>query len=203
MKEKLTKRKLQAAETRQKIYDAAKALMEKNGHEAVGIDDIVREAGVARGTFYVYFLSKEDLLVYIVLEGAEKMRSQITGVWDSLDKSLPASDLIVAIACYICELTQSAGAEIMRTVYKIFIERRQASGVASEFSFDMPDLFINLYNLGVSRGEFIPANASEIAASIKTILVGLTFEWCLYDPNYSFIERAKALVSEYLNRFKL
>ena len=81
MKEKLTKRKLQAIETKQKIYDAAKVLMDKHGYDAVSIDDIVREAGVARGSFYVYFLSKEDLLVYLVFEGADKCthKSQRSG----------------------------------------------------------------------------------------------------------------------------
>lgn len=203
MKEKLTKRKLQAIETRQKIYEAAKSLMDKHGYDSVSIDDIVREAGVARGSFYVYFISKEDLLVYLVFEGAGKMNSQITEVWNNLDKNLPAADLMAAIACYICELTQSIGVDIMRTVYKVFIERRQTTGITSELSFDMPDLFINLYNLGVSRGELKSADTADIAANIKTILVGLTFEWCLYHPNYNFIERAKTLVSEYLDRFKI
>ncbi len=202
MKEKLTKRKLQAVETRQKIYEAAKSLMDKHGYDSVSIDDIVREAGVARGSFYVYFLSKEDLLVYLVLEGAGTMQLQITDVWNNLDKNLPAVDLIVAIACYICELTQSIGVDIMRTVYKIFIERRQTD-IKSELCFDMPELFTNLYNLGVSRGELKPANTADIAANIKTILVGLTFEWCLYHPNYNLIGRAKTLVSEYLDRLKI
>lgn len=203
MKEKLTKRKLQAIETRQKIYEAAKSLMDKHGYDSVSIDDIVREAGVARGSFYVYFISKEDLLVYLVFEGAGTMQSQITEIWNNLDKNLPAADLMVAISRYICELTQSIGVDIMRTVYKVFIERKQTTSITSELSFDMPDLFINLYNLGVSRGELKPADTAEVAANIKTILVGLTFEWCLYHPNYNFIGRAKTLVSEYLDRFKM
>ena len=195
MNEKLTKRQQQALATRIKIYEAAKTLMDKYGYDAVSIDDIVREAKVARGSFYVYFLSKEDLLVYLVFEGAEKMQSQIMEVWNSLDKNMPAADLIVATAVYICELTQSIGVDIMRTVYKIFIERRKAANVPSEIGFDMPDLFINLYDLGVSRGELKPADTAELAANIKTILVGLTFEWCLYHPDYDFLGRAKVLVS--------
>jgi AcrR family transcriptional regulator len=99
MKEKLTKRQLQAIETKKKIYEAAKSLMAKYGHEAVSIDDIVQEAGVARGSFYVYYLSKEDLLVSFILEGTGKMNSQIMESWNNLDRSLPAADLIVDIAC--------------------------------------------------------------------------------------------------------
>ncbi|MFA5153992.1 MAG: TetR/AcrR family transcriptional regulator [Clostridia bacterium] len=188
---------------KEKIYEAAKSLTAKYGHEAVSIDDIVREAGVARGSFYVYYLSKEDLLVSFILEGTGKMNSQIMESWNNLDRSLPAADLIVDIACYISDLTQSAGIDIMRTVYRIFIERSQASNTSSQVCFNMPDIFTNLYNLGVSRGEFKPANADEIAMNITTILVGLTYEWCLYHPNYSFTERARKLVAEYMNGFKI
>ena len=81
--------------------------MAKYGNEAVSIDDIVREAGVARGSFYVYYLSKEDLLVSFILEGTGKMNSQIMESWNNLDRSLPAADLIVDIACYISDLTQA------------------------------------------------------------------------------------------------
>jgi len=188
---------------KEKIYEAAKSLTAKYGHEAVSIDDIVREAGVARGSFYVYYLSKEDLLVSFILEGTGKMNSQIMESWNNLDRSLPAADLIVDIACYISDLTQSAGIDIMRTVYRIFIERSQASNTTSQVCFNMPDIFTNLYNLGVSRGEFKPANADEIAMNITTILVGLTYKWCLYHPNYSFTERTRKTVAEYMNGFKI
>lgn len=90
----------------------------------------------------------------------------------------------------------------MLTVYRIFIERSQASNTSSQVCFNMPDIFTNLYNLGVSRGEFKPANDDEIAMNITTILVGLTYEWCLYHPNYSFTERTRKTVAEYMNGFK-
>lgn len=91
----------------------------------------------------------------------------------------------------------------MLIVYRIFIERSQASNTSSQVCFNMPDIFTNLYNLGVSRGEFKPANDDEIAMNITTILVGLTYEWCLYHANYSFTERTRKTVAEYMNGFKI
>lgn len=202
MNKKLTKRQQQALATRQKIYEAAKQLMIKYGLETVGIDDIVQEAGVARGTFYVYFLSKEDLLVYIILEEAGIMHNQISDAWESLDKTKPALDLIIMVVRYICELTKDAGVDIIRTVYKIFIERRKATSAKPTLSFDMPELFISLFNLGVERSEFVANNSEEVATNITTILVGTTFEWCLYEPHYDFVERSISLVSKYLNCYK-
>ena len=43
------------------MIDAALKLFEEQGYHQTKVSDIVREAGVAQGTFYLYFQSKEDL----------------------------------------------------------------------------------------------------------------------------------------------
>ncbi len=201
MKERLTKREQQAIETRKRIYDSAKSLFTKHGYSAVSIDDIVKEAGVARGSFYVYFMSKEDLSVYLMLDGLEGMQSQLNDYWANLDKSLPASHLIIQTACGISATVQSMSVETVRTVYKIFIERSATTGGAVKELFDMPFLFTELYNFGVQRGEFIKTDAITFAEGIKIILIGLTFEWCLYHPDYDFIGKTKTAISNYLRGF--
>ncbi len=61
----MNKRKQQAIETKQKLLDAADALVKEKGFDAMSVDDIVAACGVAKGTFYHYFESKADLLVYL------------------------------------------------------------------------------------------------------------------------------------------
>lgn len=55
-------RKEKANQTRQKILDVALELMSSRPIEEVKVEDITEAAGVAKGTFYVYFKSKEDVL---------------------------------------------------------------------------------------------------------------------------------------------
>jgi AcrR family transcriptional regulator len=45
---------------RQELIDAAVAVFSAKGVSAVSVDDIVRAAGVAKGTFYLYFATKDD-----------------------------------------------------------------------------------------------------------------------------------------------
>lgn len=203
MEKKLTKRELQALETRKKIFESAKRLFSKRGYGAVSIDDIVREAGVARGSFYVYFLSKEDICVYLMMEEVGVYRTEVINSWTALDKNLPAADLIVQISCGICAMVESWGVETMRTVYKIFLERAAATGNSCKSLYEVPELFTTLYELGVSRKEFKPADTSTIAENIQIILVGLTYQWCLYHPNYDFTGRAKSIIADYLKGFTL
>src|SRR5690242_10892307 len=43
------------------ILDAVDRLLAQYGYQKMTLDDIVREAGLARGTLYAYFNSKEEM----------------------------------------------------------------------------------------------------------------------------------------------
>ena len=51
-----------ASQTKNKIIDAAKELIKEKGLSNVSVDDITKHAGVAKGSFYVYFKKKEDIV---------------------------------------------------------------------------------------------------------------------------------------------
>lgn len=54
------------ASTRNALLRAARTRFRAQGVHDTSIDDIVRAAGVARGTFYLYFRNKEDVLGALV-----------------------------------------------------------------------------------------------------------------------------------------
>src|SRR5215472_3897138 len=54
------------AERRQQILAHARDVFAKRGYHAAKIDDIVAAAGVARGTFYLYFEDKRAIFEEIV-----------------------------------------------------------------------------------------------------------------------------------------
>ncbi|PCI24508.1 hypothetical protein COB57_04905 [Candidatus Peregrinibacteria bacterium] len=61
------------------IFQSAKKLFEKHGFKKTSIDEIVQAAKVAKGTFYIYFPSKESIYEKIVMdikeEGAKCMQN--------------------------------------------------------------------------------------------------------------------------------
>jgi len=61
-----SQRDLQREATREALFTRALELFDERGYDAVGIDDIVRESGVARGTFYFHFPKKDDLLIELI-----------------------------------------------------------------------------------------------------------------------------------------
>ena len=64
-------------EKKQKIIKSAKKEFARAPIENVSIKNIVEEADIARGSFYQYFESKEDLLIYILKENSEKLNTKL------------------------------------------------------------------------------------------------------------------------------
>lgn len=60
------KREEKKAQTRQKIAEAAIALFELHGYEATTVQMIADRAEVAKGTFFNYYRSKEDLIMELL-----------------------------------------------------------------------------------------------------------------------------------------
>jgi AcrR family transcriptional regulator len=63
--------------TRQRILDAAEEVFGRDGFHGASIVDITRGAGVAQGTFYLYFTSKEALFVELVRRMGHDMRRRL------------------------------------------------------------------------------------------------------------------------------
>ena len=64
-------------QTRQKILDAAEAVFGEKGYERASVAEITQRAGVAQGTFYVYFANKKAIFVELVKELSHRLRSEI------------------------------------------------------------------------------------------------------------------------------
>lgn len=71
---RLTKRQLQALETKDKIYSAAVKEINEKGFNNVSIEDITMAANVAKGSFYTHFESKEALVFYTFQQSDEMYR---------------------------------------------------------------------------------------------------------------------------------
>jgi len=85
-----------------RIVDAASTLAEQGGFDAVRLRDVAEASGVALGTLYRYFRSKEDILVFLLAEemaGLERAlaerppqgdtpRERVMGIFDIATRGL-------------------------------------------------------------------------------------------------------------------
>ena len=80
-------------ETREIILDVAERLFYGKGYEVTSMSQIQKEAGIARGTLYYHFESKEDILDEVIRRQGDIMFANAKKI--SQDKSLDTQDRLI------------------------------------------------------------------------------------------------------------
>ncbi len=76
-------RSAQKARTREQLKAAARACFTRRGYAATQITDIAKAAGVATGTMYVHFPSKESILDELLEELDRELVTRLADAWSS------------------------------------------------------------------------------------------------------------------------
>lgn len=61
--------------TRRRILDAAEDVFGEMGYYEASVSEITRRAGVAQGTFYIYFRSKRETFIELIEDIGERLRA--------------------------------------------------------------------------------------------------------------------------------
>lgn len=92
-----TLRVRQAEATRQLLIDVARRRFTEQGFRATSVEDIVSDAGVARGSLYHHFASKEELFGAVYDEVLSELVAEVVGAasaaadpWDRVAAGLDA-----------------------------------------------------------------------------------------------------------------
>ncbi|GAB4348507.1 MAG: TetR/AcrR family transcriptional regulator [Oricola sp.] len=122
---------------RQQILDGAKRVFLQVGFDAASMNDITREAGVSKGTIYVYFKNKEDLFGALI----DRERSAI---FASLEETLKQKGTVrETLMRYGIQLaTRMTSVQIVRA-------QRMVIGVSER----MPELGRRFYDTGPDSGK--------------------------------------------------
>jgi AcrR family transcriptional regulator len=74
--------------TKKIIFDSAIKIFSGSGYDGATMDDIATNAGVAKGTLYYHFKSKEEIFKYIITEGMNIIIEQIEEATEREEDSL-------------------------------------------------------------------------------------------------------------------
>lgn len=87
--------------TKDKIYQASMSLFLTQGFESTTLDQITKEAGVAKGTFFNHFPSKDAILSYLceqmVHSMAQKVKTRLSGIESARQKLVHLFVLLATI----------------------------------------------------------------------------------------------------------
>lgn len=153
---------------RNKILEAAYNLFAKNGINTTPIDEVVKCAGVAKGTFYLYFHDKYDLMDQIILyKSAAIIKSVIAQMKNiNTDNKMEAVDQLTffvdAIIDYMIENKEmlSVISEKSSILYSLIIDNGD-DNIKLDFDY-LTDIIVKLGNP--------PENAKKLLLLISTMI---------------------------------
>ena len=116
IKEKQSKSEMNKLAKQKNLYDSAYELFTTKGINDTAINDIVKRAGVAKGTFYLYFKDKYHIIDLIVLRKSSKVLKEAIEV--SMNKEFEEfNDKVIFFVDYIIEYLRK-DKKLLRLIYK-------------------------------------------------------------------------------------
>jgi TetR/AcrR family fatty acid metabolism transcriptional regulator len=185
------------ADKREAILRAAIRVFAGNGYFNSKVADIAREAGVADGTVYLYFKSKEEILHSIFDRNMEEAiaasRKQLEEITDAREKlrriallhlERLGADRDLAVVCQV-ELRGSTK----------FMEEFSAAGFAEYLN-----LIRSTFEEGQQTGVFRPdLNAKIVAKILFGALDEMATNWILSKRRYKLAPMADQVLDIFLN----
>lgn len=104
-------KKYDAARTKASLIAAGLRVFEKKGLQAMRIDDVVAEAGVAKGTFYLYFKDRAAFLLGIHRDFHDALKEKILA--KSASTAPGRERLLAATLVYLDGCLEQAGVKAM------------------------------------------------------------------------------------------
>jgi TetR/AcrR family fatty acid metabolism transcriptional regulator len=185
---------------RELILRAATTSFARHGYFNAQVADIAREAGVAAGTVYLYFRSKDDLLVSIFERTMKEARAEARAALEGVDD--PVERLRTLARAHLERLGRD------RDLAVVFqVELRQSTKFMERFSTTylreylglMRDTIASAQQRGAFRADVNPTVAAKIFFGA---LDEMATNWILSKRRYALVNDAEAVVDILLNGLK-
>jgi AcrR family transcriptional regulator len=156
---------------RAQLVEAAASVFMERGVAATSVDDIVRAAGVAKGTFYLYFATKDEIVTAVaaamVLDVADRIQTMATN---------PGRSPVDRLVAFAAAIGQVGGDAYERDLIEIFHrpENRAIHDRISEQAFQaLGPLVSAIVVEGVACGQFRAIDPGRAAAYVFACFASL------------------------------
>ncbi len=154
-----TKKEIVTEFRTREILAAARRLMQSRGVEAVTMEEIAASAGVAKGTVYLYFPGRDQLVQSLISQVGENILADIKAVVSS---SGPPMTKVQEVAAVLLDYLMRE-----RDLFPVYARDLLRGGRGADQGYwlhlqELEDRFVTLVNRlfaeGIESGQFIRAN---------------------------------------------
>ncbi|NBD26612.1 TetR/AcrR family transcriptional regulator [Paenibacillus glycinis] len=150
-------RELKKEQTRLRIKESALALFAEHGYESTTVEAIAKLAGVAKGTFFNYFSSKDDLLCE--LQGVFAM-SEVEKLKGTPGPLVPRLQLLIFELVKRFEMNKS----LTRALFQAMLGTDAALAAHNKLLADLSEAVLPLVHRAQENGEIRKDMPAEMLA---------------------------------------
>lgn len=182
---------------RKKILDKAWELFRKNGYEETKVEDITRELGVSKGSFYTYFKTKDEVL-YEILERIKKENEErISKINVNQEPNKILEDYVISKMNYIVKL--------LNNMKISSINRNLSNSKLKNFFEELKKVSIEFIKKNIVE-KFNKINGNKYNFEIISEFVYLAIEEFLYNEfvlkNFKNLESSDLINIENTDKFE-
>jgi len=174
--------------SRDRIRSCALALFREKGVDDTSVNDIVHEAGIAKGTFYLYYSNRDDLINAVFEEFADEFLADVISANRDLQKIAPFAESLLEYfrknRMFLVELRKNL------TQHRDFpYSRRTMAALSGVIRF-----FLNVF-------EQYPISQLD---AYSEVLIGTILEICyrlFIDRSIKSQNEARIMLEDFMKRF--
>lgn len=146
--------------TKRKIFEASMELFAKKGYEATSVEEITSVVGVAKGTLYYHFSTKEEIFYFLVEEGMKLLKNSIDIKTSNLEKSLDKLKAIILIQIKVIKKYENFISIILSQIWG----QEPRNKKCREYVFEYITMIENIVREGIEKQELVEGDSSVIAS---------------------------------------
>jgi len=190
------RRREKAQETRNAILESGLRLFEERGFNAVSVEQITRDAGVAKGSFYTHFSTKSDLIVaeFWVIDDYYREYSE-----RNLRRYSTAGEKLIAFTRaqmrYVRDVVGNAKLKIL---YANQTSEPGSAKVITNRDRQWHRIVKNIIVEGQGSGEFrSDLDAERLTVHVNRCARGVFLDWCIADGSFDLVKEGVRTMHEW------
>jgi AcrR family transcriptional regulator len=162
-----TKKEVVAAFRTREILAAARRLMEQKGADALTMDEIAQAAGVAKGTIYLYFQSKDELIQALLSQVGETIALDLEAILAKPDPPPKKLRQVVHMLLNYVDRESVLFPLYLRELVSSKSGRETTLSSLQESEEHIVALITHVFAEGIAAKQFIPADPRLLTFLLK------------------------------------
>ena len=152
--------------TKRKIFETSMKLFAEKGYEATSIEEITATVGVAKGTLYYHFASKEEIFNFLIEEGIKLLQNSVDIKIAKHDNYIDKIKAIVLIQIKIVAKYE----DIITIILSQFWGKEDRNKKCQNLVYEYIGKIEKIVQEGIEKGEIKNGDPRAIASEIYGLI---------------------------------